>query len=170
MDCLRSFNFTIRQQSNWAAANGFKGWTVGAQHFWLLERTGTSTYNTQGFKNINVFRIEITGDTVSSATPVGVSVITNNWSLGMTITGQNSAGVGLVTASPDDFAMTAPANNPKVFLSKYQRSIDFVTPIQSARNITIQDFYAEGIANQSLLSGQLGYNFVVTVFYKFEGE
>jgi hypothetical protein len=170
MDCLRSFNFTLANQSNYTVPNGFKYWPVGAQHFWLLELTGSSTYNVQGFKNINIFKIEVTGDIYSAALPVGVSVIPQNWSFNILINGQNSQGVGNVTVTPDNFGMTAPALNPTVILSKFNNSIDFESPIQSPSSLVINKFYADGIANQSLLSGQLGYVFVVTVFYKFEGE
>ncbi len=170
MDCLRSFNFTLATQANWTVANGFKHWQIGTQHFWLLAQSSATgaIYTIQGFKNINVFKIEINGDWYSAALPVGVSALTNNWSFGFLVNGQNSAGVGNV--STPLFGMVETANNPYVVLSKFQNSVSFESPIQSAKEIKLFNVYAEGIADESIISAQLGYTMLVTVYYKYEGE
>jgi hypothetical protein len=173
MDCLRSFNITIAQQANWPAPQ-FKSWSVGAQHFWLLDNSvalgNGSKYNIQGFKNINIFKIEVTGEFYSSALPVNVSAITNNWNVWFYVDGLNSTSVGNIQAAPNPFGMLEFATQPLVSLSKFQNSIVFETPIQSAKNIEMTKIYAEGIADESLISAQLAYVFTVTVFYKYEGE
>ena len=172
MECLRSFNFSLVNQSNYNAAVGLKTWTIGLQNFWLIERifaTG-SKYNIQGFKNVNIFKIEITGDFYSSALPVGVSALVNNWSWIITIKGQNSSAVGQVVAAPNPLGMLEAPNDPSFILSKYQSFVNFESPIQSAKEIEVYKFYVEGIADESLLNVQMGYVLNVTVFYKYEGE
>jgi hypothetical protein len=170
MDCLRSFNFTLANQSNYTVANGFKHWQIGTQHFWLLEQASASggIYTIQGFKNINIFKIEINGDWYSSALPVGVSALPQNWNFGLEITGQNSQSVGGVTTPL--FGMVETPINPYVILSKFQKSISFESPIQSASQIKVLNVYCDGIADESILSAQLAYVMMVTVFYKYEGE
>lgn len=171
MDCLRSFNFSIAQQSNWTAPD-FKGWAVGAQHFWLLELSTApgSKYIVEGFKNINVFKIEINGTVYSSALPVGVSAITNNWHTFIEVVGQNSQSAGTIVASPNPFGMVLQPINPTFVLSKFENTISFPSPIQSVRELIVKAFYAEGIANQLILNAQLGFILNFTVFYKYEGE
>jgi hypothetical protein len=60
--------------------------------------------------------------------------------------------------------------NPFFRLSKFQPSITFETPIQSAKEITIKSLFADGIANHTTTSAEIGYVINVTVFYKYEGE
>jgi len=169
MDCLQSFNFTIANQSNYTT--GFNYWQIGTQHFWLFEKASASgdSFNMRGYKNINVFGIEINGDVYSSALPVGVSVIPQNWNFAFEIVGQNSTSVGNVVVS-SNFGMIEQPNNPYFILSKYQKSIYFNSPIQSAKEVNVKNFYCDGIANESILSAQIGYVVNVTIYYKYEGE
>jgi hypothetical protein len=171
MDCLRSFNFTLANQSNYTIPQGFKYWQIGTQHFWLLSITPgvAPQYRIVGFKNINIFKIEINGEVYSAALPVGVSAIVQNWNFGLEIVGQNSTSVGTVPISAP-FGLVEQPNNPILILSKFQKSICFESPIQSAKEINIKNFYCDGIANESILSAQIGYVMNVTVSYKYEGE
>jgi hypothetical protein len=171
MDCLRSFNFTIRNQSNWPVALGFYTWTIGGQRFWNLDRSNPngSTYVIQGFKNINIFKIEVTGDLNSSPQFPPYVCLVQNWFTDLEIDGQNSTSVGSILVSPDIFGMTI---QPKPFirLSKYQNSITFETPIESAKSIKLTNIYADGIANEDIGSAEVGIVLNFSVFYKYEGE
>ena len=172
MDCMRSFNFIIANQSNYGAAQGFLYWQIGTQHFWTLDISSAtgSKYNIEGFKNINIFKIEITGDINSSPQFAPFQCIVQNWSLGLEVVGQNSTSAGRVLAAPNVFSMAEQPINPFFRLSKFQSSIDFESPIQSAREINIKNLFVDGIANQTVLSAQIGYIINVTVYFKYEGE
>jgi len=171
MDCLRSFNFFLANQSNYPVVQGFDNWTIGGQNFWLYQATSAdSIFNIEGFKNINIFKIEICGDINSNNLPVGFAGIVNNWNLEMQIVGQNSLIGGNVQVAPNGFGMQIQSLNPTFQFSKFQRSIEFASPIQSAKQIIVNALYAEGIANESILSIQLETAITVTVYYKFEGE
>ena len=171
MDCMRSFNFSLGFQSNMTPANGFEYWQIGTQHFWLFQSNASnSTFNIQGFKNINIFKVEINGDINSDTLPVGFKALVQNWNLEFELTGQNSPIIGNITAVPNGFNMIQQPTNPKFNLSKYQRSVEFASPIQSASNIIVTHLYADGIANESILSAQLEVFITFNVFYKFEGE
>lgn len=172
MDCLRSFNFSIANQSNYGAANGFLYWQIGTQHFWTLDIASApgSKYNIRGFKNINIFKIEINGDINSTPQTAPFQCIVNNWSLDLEVVGQNSSSVGSVLASPNPFGLIEQQTNPFFRLSKFQNCIEFESPIQSAREINIKKLFADGIANQTILSAQIGYIINFTVYYKYEGE
>lgn len=172
MDCLRSFNFSIANQSNYGAANGFLYWQIGTQHFWTLDISSAvgSKYNIQGFKNINIFKIEITGDINSSPQLAPFQCIVQNWSLGLEVVGQNSSSTGSVVAAPNPFSMITQPINPFFRLSKLQPCIEFKSPIQSAKEINVKNLFVDGIANQTILSAQIGYVINFTIYYKFEGE
>jgi len=168
---MRSFNFSIANQSNYVAPD-FVYWQVGTQHFWTLDIASAagSKYNVQGFKNINVFKIELTGDISSTPRLAGFQCLVQNWNLGLEIVGQNSQSVGNVLAAPNPFGMIEQPINPFIRLSKFQNSVSFESPIQSVRELNVKNLYADGIANNSILSAQIGYIINFTVFYKFEGE
>lgn len=172
MDCLRSFNFTISNQANYNAANGFLYWQIGVQHFWSLEIQNSigSIYNIQGFKNINIFKIELTGDVNNSPQLANFGCIVQNWKVDIEVTGQNSSSTGTIDVSPNPFNMIQQDNNPDFRLSKFQPAVSLPSPIQSAKQIKVLNFYCDGIANQSIVSAQIGYNITFTVFYKYEGE
>jgi hypothetical protein len=171
MDCLRSFNFSIAGQSNFPAPS-FLYWQIGTQHFWTWDYSSASgsKYLIEGFKNINIFKIELTGDINSSPQFSPYQCIVQNWSLGLEIVGQNSTGVGQVLASPNFFQMIDQPNNPFFRLSKFQPAVTFETPIQSAKEIIIKNLFADGIANHTTTSAEIGYVINVTVYYKYEGE
>ena len=171
MDCLRSFNFSIANQSNWTAPD-FEYWQIGTQHFWSLDRQSASgsTYQIQGFKNINIFKIEVTGDLCSSPQFTPYNCLVQNWNCDFIIEGQNSTSVGSIVSSPNVFGMTQQDSNPFIRLSKFQSSMTFETPIQSAKNINVKGIYCDGIANQTTTSAEVGIVLNFTVYYKYEGE
>ena len=171
MDCLRSFNFSIAGQSNFTAPS-FLYWQIGTQHFWTWDYSSASgsKYLIEGFKNINIFKIEISGDINSSPQFSPYQCIVQNWSLIFEIVGQNSTGVGQVLSSPNFFQMIDQPTNPAFRLSKFQPSVTFETPIQSAKEIKITNLFADGIANHTTTSAEIGYVINFTVFYKYEGE
>jgi hypothetical protein len=171
MDCLRSFNFTLAAQSNFPSPS-FLYWQIGTQHFWTWDYSSASgsKYLIEGFKNINIFKIELNGDINSSPQFAPYQCIVQNWSLGLQVIGENSTAVGQVLSSPNFFLMSNQSTNPFFRLSKFQPSITFETPIQSAKEIIIKNLFADGIANHTTTSAEIGYIINVTVYYKYEGE
>ena len=171
MDCLKSFSVDINVSNVFTAAdNGFDSWVIGTQNFWLWNYNAPdSNYTIDGFKNINIYKIEITGDVESGSTPAGKAGLVQNWNLTLQVIGQNANFGGRVTGS-NGFGMALQPLNPFFKLSKYQRSIEFGTPIQSATQLNVTGFYADGISAEGITSIQLSYLININVFYKFEGE
>ena len=171
MDCLRSFNFALANQSNYDASLGFKYWQINSQHYWLIDQSLPNVkYLVQGFKNINVFKIELSGDVNSSPAFVPYEALVQNWKWDLQILGQNSTNVGILAPAQNPGYMVIQETNPSFRLSKFQPSIEFETPIQSAKEIIFTNFYCDGIANKTTTSAQVGFVINVTVFYKYEGE
>ena len=171
MDCLRSFNFALANQSNYDASLGFKYWQINSQHYWLIDQFLPNVkYLVQGFKNINVFKIEVSGDVNSSPAFVPYEALVQNWKWDLQVVGQNSTNVGILAPAQSPGYMVIQETNPSFRLSKFQPSIEFETPIQSAKEIIFTNFYCDGIANKTTTSAQVGFVINVTVFYKYEGE
>lgn len=171
MDCLRSFNFALANQSNYDASLGFKHWQIGTNHYWLIDQSLPNVkYLVQGFKNINVFGIQLSGDINSSPAFTPYECLVQNWKWDLQIIGQNSTNVGILAPAQSPGYMVIQETNPYARLSKFQPSITFKTPIQSAKEIILTNFYCDGIANETITSAQVGFVINVTVFYKYEGE
>ena len=171
MDCLRSFNFALANQSNYDASLGFKYWQINSNHYWLIDQSLPNVkYLVQGFKNINIFKIEVSGDVNSSPAFVPYEALVQNWKWDLQVVGQNSTNVGILAPAQSPGYMIIQETNPYFRLSKFQPSIEFETPIQSAKEIIFTNFYCDGIANKTTTSAQVGFVINVTVFYKYEGE
>ena len=171
MDCLRSFNFALANQSNYDASLGFKYWQINSNHFWLIDQSLPNVkYLVQGFKNIKVFKIEVSGDVNSSPAFVPYEALVQNWKWDLQVVGQNSTNVGILAPAQNPGYIVIQETNPSFRLSKFQPSIEFETPIQSAKEIIFTNFYCDGIANKTTTSAQVGFVINVTVFYKYEGE
>lgn len=169
MDCLRSFNFQVDTDSTFSGA-AVKQWTVGLdQTFWSVTGGTLSTYNIEGFKNINVYGIDLIGS-LTSKTSVGTAgVIVDDWSIDITVGGQIPLIGGNVTASPNFYNISADTANNKIFpLSKYSNSVKFASPIQSAKFIQLGATNAQGTGFQTAGSVNLYWNWNFIIYYKFE--
>lgn len=169
MACIESFNLFLSGAGNLPSTSGFDSWTIGGQNFWSLDSTNTpSTFITQGFKNINIYSIELCGDVSTDNLPSGFQCLVNNWSVTLQVKGTNSAIQGIFGSN--GFNLSTQPINPTFKLSKYLPKINFVSPIVSATEIVLLGLKADGIGNESLVSAQLNLNLSLTIYYSYEGE
>ena len=167
---MRSFNFFLSGAFNFPAANGFESWSIGGQNFWCFAPPNTpSNYKVQGYKNINIYGVELGGDITTDNAPGGFQCLVENYSVQLQIMGQNSV-IGGVFVGPNGFSLSTQAINPIFKVSKYLPKMNFATPIQSSTEIIFSSLKADGIANESLISAQININLSLTFFYKYEGE
>jgi hypothetical protein len=172
MDCLKSFSFKIENGSNFTGTT-VKQWTVGAvNNYWAVRGGGTSQLNFEGFKNINIFGIDVVGGINTQQTAATGGVIVNDWQIHLQIEGTLPLINSFVTPSPNFFGLLPISNNTnKLFtLGKYCNSLKFVEPIQSVQYIQINETNASGIGWQTAGSCELYYNFNFIVYYNYEGE
>ena len=86
MDCLRSFNFSIKANTN--VTTGLTEWSVGSENYWTYTELKQSRYNIQGFKNINLYGIDCVGFIGSSFFGVGGNAIVDDWGIDILVQGQ----------------------------------------------------------------------------------
>lgn len=169
MDCLRSFSILSSANENAVGVN-IDTWTVGSQNFWIYNSfSGDSTFNVQGFKNINVYSIQAQGD-VSCLINTGNSLIVDDWAFSVELNGQPALASGEIVASPNRFSIQIQGDKTNCVLSRYNNNLNFASPIQSVKNIKINGLTASGIGNENLTTLNLSWAINFIVYYKYEGE
>lgn len=170
LDCLRSFSINSSLNQSWALGPNFDTWTIGTERYWF-GRTSTAfaQYNIKGYKNVNIYGIDVIGDFKSG--PGGSQVIIDNWEVQIDLIGLPSLlggetvpAVNLLNVNTD-IAFTN-----RFIVSKYKRGIEFISPIQSVTEIRFEAYTANGHANQSLVNATVNWDLNFVFYYQFEGE
>lgn len=171
MDCLRSFNFSIDLIVNIPVGVQLKQWITGGQHFWQAATIGTSRYNIEGFKNINVYGIDVIGTIETQTNIVGGAALVNDWSVDVTLGGQQPLVGGNILGAPNYYALdiSNPSNNIYA-LSKYSNSLRFASPYESVKFIELGQTMAQGFGYETVGFIILRWDLNFVVYYKFEGE
>jgi hypothetical protein len=168
MDCLKSFTIYTSSSEN-ASAPKIDTWGALYGGYWIYNNGGISTFNIEGFKNINVHGVACQGD-VGSTINTGNSVIVEDWSFIIQINGQNPLVSGTVVAAPNNFNITPQAQNPIFAVGKYNSKFMLSSPIQSAKTITINNLIANGYGNENAAVLNIAWNVNFIVYYTYEGE
>jgi len=171
MNCLESFSFYSSGNDAIGSFEGLVSWGTTASNGWIVNSLGSSsTFNIEGFKNINVYGIEVIGF-VGAKTGGGFGGIVTDWAFTLQVNGTVPQVSGNITTSPNYFAMsTSAADLDNVVLSKFKPSIQFASPIQSVKTIQIDELYATGTNLETLGSLRLAWSVTYVVYFKYEGE
>jgi hypothetical protein len=166
MECLRSFNF--QSAGNVTASFGtLNVWGIATTFNWLYDSAaGSSSFEVQGFKNINIYKLEVCAYIQSTLNTDPALV--EDWSFFVRVNGQNPVPQGFI-GTINDFGLTTQFT-PLIPLGKYNPSFTFATPITSVGSIQITNLWAQGTGAQGGAAVNLNYTAVFNVFYKFEGE
>jgi hypothetical protein len=171
MDCLRSFIINIDQAGTFSGTQ-VKTWTLGLQEFWSVDITGLSVFTFQGFKNVDVYGIDVIGNvnTQRAAAIGGCNV--QDWSFEVLIEGQLPLASGIVETLPSNYwnIQTTTVGTRTFSLSKNTNSLKFANPIRSARYLNFERLNAQGDGGQTVGTISLDYKFNFVVYYKYEGE
>jgi hypothetical protein len=171
MDCLRSFNFRVELISNISGGTELKQWTTGAnQHFWQVSTLSTSTYNIEGYKNINVYGIDVLGTIQTQTNTIINGAIVNDWSIDVAVGGQRPIIGGSMAATNIYAVDLETAANKSFSIGKYTNSLKFASPYESVKFIQLGRTLAQGYGWETLAAVNLRWNLNFVVFYKFEGE
>jgi len=114
MDCLRSFSFSTNRIATITTASGdLKQWTTGVgDNYWqAYAGIPNSVYNIQGFKNIEVYGIDVLG-TIQTQANIGIDGnIVSDWTIDVSVNGQQPLVGGTVVAGYYNIDTTLPDNN-----------------------------------------------------------
>jgi hypothetical protein len=172
MECLRSFTQSIIISNTLTSLNAVKSfWTIGLNNHCSAIATfaagaGPAVFKPEGFKNIDVYGISITGEIISDPANTTQGGIIDTWGVLLNTVGNYSE----ISGTFSNQALTVSESPVTISLSRYANYIEFRSPIKSIKNISFNNIYVQASACQTTtnlaLSGQLQLN----VFYKFEGE
>lgn len=168
MDCLKSF--TIHSSSNITAGPG-SVWVQNLNNYWMFDSNLTSTYNIQGFKNVNIHGIEFIGFMDAQASS-GQRCIVNDWATTLQLQGGTIPQIsGNITASPNQWGIDNTSAFARLFsLGKYHNKVTFASPFESVKTIQFLKLNASGIGAETITSVSLEWNFQWVFYYTYEGE
>lgn len=169
MDCLKSFTIHSSTSIN---ATGAYIWAQNGNNYWVLRTNRSSTFNIQGFKNVNIHAIELNGYVQSFQPNVTDNCIVQDWSTVLQLQGGTIPQVsGNITAAPNQWPIDNTTTFARIFtLGKFNTKVNFASPFESVQSIRFLIFDANGIGAQSLSSVSLEYNLQWVFYYTYEGE
>lgn len=168
MECLRSFILNVGGNSTVSGGN-LATWGLAPQNYFIATINGLSTFNIEGFKNVNIHSVEMIGDVTSVVGGTDQAII-QDWAFSFEVLGQNPFLNGGITVTPNTFIMTRQAINPVFNLSRYNTKLSLVDPIVSASTIRINQLKASGIGARNLTQLNLQWGMTLLVKYNYEGE
>jgi hypothetical protein len=172
MECLKSFSFLINKTVNLTGADA-KTWTTGtAQHFWAAT-TGavSSTYNIEGFRNINVYGVDLVGTVQTLATAVSGQCIVNDWNIELVISGNQPLINSNITASPNYYNISNNSTNNNQFaLGRFNNTLKFASPIESVKFFQLGTTTASGWGYNNSADINLFWNLNLVIYYDYEGD
>lgn len=171
MDCLKSFSINAAGQTNFSGVD-VKTWFVGAQEFWsFADTSGGSRFNVEGFKNVNVYGIELIGNVGTLPNSPTGGCIPTDWAISVSLDGFVPIIGGAVRVTPNFYSMSTTQSAIQAFdLGRFTPKFNLASPIESVKSITISNLRANGGGGQTAGNVNIQWNFDFVVYYKFEGE
>jgi len=172
MECLRSFTQSISIQNTLTSLNSVQSfWTSGLNiHCSAVTSfaagVGPAVFQPQGFKNIDVYGISVTGEIITDPAVTTQGGIIDTWGVIL-----NTSGSYAVLSGVNSNQVITPNQNPgTISLSRFGNYIEFPSPIKSLSNICLNNIYIQAsncqVNTNLALFGQLQF----TTYYRFEGE
>jgi hypothetical protein len=171
MDCTRSFVVASNLNQSWSLGARLDVWTIGTQHYWFgSTATDQSLFFVEGFKNINIYGVDLIGDFITGGSSSSNCII-NDWRVTVEFVGQAALSGGEVRPAVNSLAVNIDTAYINSFqLSRYKTKIEFSSPIQSVQQIKFRGYSADGYGNESLTSVNVNWDLKYVFYYNYEGE
>lgn len=168
MECLRSFVIDINQNRTFTnTTNQVKNWGAAGNYHWVVVQQGSSVFNIEGFKRIDLYGVEMIGSIQTTLGPNDGAIV-EDYQFQLGINGQVPLVGGNVQASPD-FWNISPTTG-QFDLGKYSNKMMFASPFTGCRSIGFNELKIQGNNGETLNSINLDIRLQFQFFYKFEGE
>lgn len=170
MDCLRSFIVSIDQAGTFSGAD-VKTWLLGVQEYWALEKYGFSSFEIQGYKNINIYGVDVIGQVQTQKAAALGGCVVEDWAFEIIIEGQLPLTNGQISPIGNFWNIQTNTVGTRTFaLSKNTNSLKFADPIASVKYINFEILRAQGVGAQTAGTISIDYDLSFVFYYKFEGE
>ncbi len=175
MDCMKSFNISIIGNKNYTTSTSQLNYWVSSATgdiYWSLKSPELSRFTIQGFKNIDLYKIEVVGQIIGNSVfgSTGGAIV-NDWGFQIYCDATTPLTSGLVQSSPNYWDLSISNTNSRKFtFTKTLNSISFPSPLQSLQYIEFQQLCADGIGAQGPNLIDLDFNLNFVFHYKYEDE
>ena len=168
MSCYRSFAINISQNRTFTnTTNQIKMWGVVGNYHWSVVQQGSSVYNIQGYRRIDLYGIEMLGNIQTTLGPNDGGIV-SDYAFQIGVGGQVPLVSGSVQVSPNDWAINQ--NAAQFDLGKYTNKICFESPFQGCTSIGFNQLKIQGQNGETLNSLNLDIDLQFKFLYKFDGE
>jgi len=170
INCLQSFNINIRQDGTFGPSQTITWSGFGNQYFDTKTVNNDSFFNIQGFKNVDLYGMSLSGYVTNNKDVATGAVTVLDWMFELSVTGIQPAISGKVNTSvSNDWNLNFNNSDAlKFYLGKYNREIKFNSPISSVTAINFLSLNASGVNAQTTDTASLSYFLGFTFFYKYE--
>ena len=172
MDCLESFTINIRG-NNLLGVPPIQNWSdpSGIRYFSLDTIGNLSRYNIEGFKNINIYGVDVIGSVQHHVPSAAFGALITDWSFQIELAGTLPLVSGTVQGAPNYWNIIANGTEPKIYrLSKNTNSVKLASPIQSVKYIEFQGLFCQGQGVENVNAIEFEWHFDFIFYYKYEGE
>jgi hypothetical protein len=173
MECLRSFNLysEFSTVGPFNIGSEIKIWTTGTENYWAFQADDSriSTFNIQGFKNIDVYGIEVVGSVGTNIADPNGGCIASDWTIQIKVNGFVPIIGGSATAGFYNLT-TAQSETSKFSLGRFNPKFMLESPIMSPTSIVLNRLKANGVGAQTALNLNIQSLFNIIVYYKFQSE
>jgi hypothetical protein len=173
MECLRSFNLASEFSTIGPFLTGseIKIWTTGTDNYWAFQADDSriSTFNIQGFKNIDVYGIEVVGSVGTNIADPNGGCIASDWTIQIAVNGFVPIIGGSTTGGFYNLTSNQ-SSTSKFSLGRFNSKFMLESPIMSPTTIVLNRMKANGVGAQS--SGALNIQSLlnIIVYYKFQEQ
>jgi hypothetical protein len=171
MDCLRSFNFGFKGAATYSpgGAANFKIWANGTEKFFAIDIDQDSIIFPQGFKNINIYGIEMIGSVQTNVSSAAGGCLVDDFSFEIQLTGNFPI---INTVKTTDYWEISNLNDKaKTFtLSKNTNKVTLLDPIASVTEIKFNGMHVQGSGAQNGDVLALNWHLNFVFYYQYEGE
>jgi len=177
--CMETFQIATKGTALFNSSNAVvKTWTssVGGELYWTLDTDVTVTqsqFTIEGFKNIDVYGIELVGGVKSNSSAANSWGVVNTWGFQLYCNGniQQVSGFIKPAPTPNFWNIKTSGDDPRIFnFTNTKSSFSLINPLTSLKGIGFNNLQAEGFGAQTAGQINLEWDLNFIFYFKYEGE
>ena len=166
MECLDSFIIGMSLNKTYTnTATNIKNWGTAGNYHWVVVDQGSSVYRIQGYKQIDLYGVEMLGTIQTTLGPNDGGIV-SDYSFEIGINGQQPLVSGQIQAAPNDWVLIE--KQAKFDLGKYSNKLTLETPFAGCTSIGFNELKVQGQNGETLNSLNLDIRLQFVFHYKYE--
>ena len=179
MECLESFQIATKGTALFNSSNSvLRTWisSIGGEKYWTMDSTTAVTqsqFSIQGFKNINLFGIDVVGGVKSNSASANSCGVVNSWGFQLYCLADIQQVSGFIKAAPTPnfWNIQSAGDDPRIFnFTNTKSSFRLQNPLTSLKSIGFNNMQAEGFGLETSGQIDLEWDLNFIFYFKYEGE